>query len=92
MNHCRDCNSDYATPGTCNCFAPNGKRAAAPYVPYYPYPWQIGPTVPWWQEPYRITWQPCTTTLGNDWSGVTFQNNEGTTPVFVTGLSIANDA
>lgn len=26
LNHCRDCNSDYATPGTCNCFAPGGKR------------------------------------------------------------------
>lgn len=21
MNHCRKCDSDYATPGTCNCFA-----------------------------------------------------------------------
>lgn len=27
MNLCRDCNSEYATPGTCNCFAPGGKRA-----------------------------------------------------------------
>ncbi len=26
MNHCFDCNSDYATPGSCNCFAPGGKR------------------------------------------------------------------
>ena len=27
MNHCFDCNSSYAVPGTCNCFAPGGKRA-----------------------------------------------------------------
>ena len=26
MNLCRDCNSEYATPGTCNCYAPGGKR------------------------------------------------------------------
>lgn len=46
MNHCRDCNSDYEKPGTCNCFAPGGKRCAAPaYVPWYPYS-------PWWVQPY----------------------------------------
>lgn len=22
MNHCRRCDSDYNTPGTCNCYAP----------------------------------------------------------------------
>lgn len=27
MNHCHDCNSSYVNPGTCNCFAPGGKRA-----------------------------------------------------------------
>lgn len=27
MNVCYDCNSSYETPGTCNCFAPGGKRA-----------------------------------------------------------------
>jgi hypothetical protein len=52
MNHCRDCNSDYATPGTCNCFAPGGKRSAAPpSVPWYPYsPWYppYYPSYPWW--------------------------------------------
>lgn len=59
MNHCCDCNSDYATPGTCNCFAVGGKRYAGginekpfpsiPYVPYTPYPWY--PTYP----PFTIT-------------------------------------
>lgn len=40
MNHCYDCNSGYTTPGTCNCFAPGGKRYAgtqggtfAPWAP-----------------------------------------------------------
>lgn len=25
-SHCLDCNSTYTVPGTCNCFAPGGKR------------------------------------------------------------------
>lgn len=32
MNLCHDCNSSYATPGSCNCFAPGGKRAPTPAV------------------------------------------------------------
>lgn len=40
MNHCLDCNSMYATPGSCNCFAPGGKRAA--FQPYAP---TVAPTV-----------------------------------------------
>lgn len=27
MNICLDCNSAYREPGTCNCYAPGGKRA-----------------------------------------------------------------
>lgn len=27
MNICFECNSAYREPGTCNCFAPGGKRA-----------------------------------------------------------------
>lgn len=50
MNHCRDCNSDYASPGTCNCFAVGGKRYVAPVAPY----------TPWWVYPY--TWTPCVPT------------------------------
>lgn len=44
MNHCHDCNSDYQTPGTCNCFAPGGKRdpagvaIAPPATRTIPYP------------------------------------------------------
>lgn len=45
MNHCHDCNSTYAEPGTCNCFAVGGKRHGGgnpwvaptyPSVPYVP--------------------------------------------------------
>lgn len=62
MNHCRDCNSDYAAPGTCNCFAPGGKRHAAPtltpWTPIYPgtYPYPIW-VVPYWERPYTPMWQ-----------------------------------
>lgn len=63
MNHCRDCNSDYATPGTCNCFAPGGKRHAAPYVPAWPYgPWWIQPYYP---TPYYPQYPQWYTTSGN---------------------------
>lgn len=66
MNHCHDCNSDYQTPGTCNCFAPGGKRWVAPCQPYVPmvplipvptmpvYPWMTTP-VPWWMTPITVT-------------------------------------
>ena len=63
MNHCHDCNSDYATPGTCNCFAVGGRRYVAPdntwvpvpYVPYIPpvTPWPTGPI--WWYVPTTTT-------------------------------------
>ena len=35
VNHCLDCNSTYTQPGTCNCFAPGGKRAltVGPWLP-----------------------------------------------------------
>jgi len=65
MNHCRDCNSDYATPGTCNCFAVGGKRYAAPITgPWYPYS-------PWWVQPYYPTYPYWggTTTIGGSLSG-----------------------
>jgi hypothetical protein len=32
MNLCMDCHSYYSTPGTCNCFAPGGKRATHLYM------------------------------------------------------------
>lgn len=56
MNHCHDCNSDYTTPGTCNCFAPGGKRYAAPAPTLAPpalppNPWPVVPVwtpAPWW--------------------------------------------
>lgn len=68
MNHCHDCNSDYARPGSCNCFAPGGKRYAAPmtipggvqpYVPPAPYPTPITipPTPVPWTPPWSVgTW------------------------------------
>jgi hypothetical protein len=60
MNHCRDCNSDYTTPGTCNCFAPGGKRSAAPaYVPYTPWTYVPYPYTPY---PWTITTTPPTGT------------------------------
>lgn len=57
MNHCRDCNSDYTQPGTCNCFAVGGKRYSAPVgLPYTQpwYPWTITPYAPY--DPYRPYW------------------------------------
>lgn len=63
MNHCRDCNSDYATPGTCNCFAVGGKRHVAPFVPHIPwYPWQTYPYYGpyWWYAPNVTTIAPNT--------------------------------
>jgi hypothetical protein len=68
MNHCHDCNSTYATPGTCNCFAPGGKRAVLPVnnntfvVPYWPAPWTVPVyPVPTITEP-RWYYQPTITT------------------------------
>lgn len=62
MNQCHDCNSSYATPGTCNCFAVGGKRYAGdaplltPCVPYV----QFDPPLSTQWVPYdprtRITW------------------------------------
>jgi hypothetical protein len=63
MNHCHDCNSSYAVPGTCNCFATGGKRAPVEVSPD-PYPWMQPTypptpwTAPWSEEPYKITWSP----------------------------------
>jgi hypothetical protein len=54
VNHCFDCNSSYATPGTCNCFAVGGKRYAGR-------PITIGPAIPWGQwvpMPYMPTPAP----------------------------------
>jgi hypothetical protein len=36
MNFCIDCNSLYSRPGTCNCWAPGGKRDPARLVPAAP--------------------------------------------------------
>lgn len=55
MNHCRDCNSDYAMPGTCNCFAVGGKRhVAAPAPAYVPWAPTISPNYP--QTTYPQIW------------------------------------
>lgn len=43
MNFCCDCNSLYTQPGTCNCYAPDGKRAATPL--------KIVPPEPEWTHP-----------------------------------------
>lgn len=69
MNHCRDCNSDYSSPGTCNCFAVGGKRYARAY-PYTPwYPWQ---TVPYpYYGPYWVSPTTTTITVGDTISGTT---------------------
>ena len=56
MNHCHDCNSDYATPGTCNCFAPGGKRATAPAPVWSPF-------YPWWPQPYWLPYRIGTVTI-----------------------------
>lgn len=85
MNHCRDCNSDYATPGTCNCFAVGGKRhsAGTPVQPgWYPY-------TPWYPNyvPILLYTQPYwggTSITGNlpessDSTTITFLGNSGTT-------------
>lgn len=47
MNHCRNCNSDYEKPGTCNCFAP--QRVPALSLPIYPV---YLPHLPWQPYPY----------------------------------------
>lgn len=51
MNICLDCNSMYREPGTCNCYAPGGKRAPKgqggntgtitikPEIAWEPLPW-----------------------------------------------------
>lgn len=83
MNHCHNCNSDYAAPGTCNCFAVGGKRHVAPdntFVPYVPHvpqptpwPWYPGtiPTGPiWWYTPSTKT-------------GTTITYSSGTTGHFI---------
>lgn len=65
MNHCRDCNSDYATPGTCNCFALGGKRYVSPaptitpWVPIYP---GTSPYPTWIPYTPQIPQYPLTTT------------------------------
>jgi hypothetical protein len=48
VNYCYDCNSGYSKPGTCNCFAPGGKRE--PRVVSSTSPW-VTPEV-WPQAPY----------------------------------------
>lgn len=45
MNYCRKCQSDYEKPGSCNCFAEQPPRQAAPPV-YVPYPYPFYPSYP----------------------------------------------
>lgn len=66
MNLCLDCNSTYSTPGTCNCFAPGGKRAQKPEtlkigdhdVTVEPIPW-AHPIMPYDQGWYRVSSHQC---------------------------------
>ncbi len=68
-NHCHDCNSDYATPGTCNCFAVGGKRYVVPantlpQYPWYPswYPWTQYDTATSPATSGTVTITPCIST------------------------------
>lgn len=54
MNYCRKCQSDYSTPGTCNCFAPIRVAPRTPVVPSFPPPPVVPyigdpPTTPYWK-------------------------------------------
>jgi hypothetical protein len=69
MNFCTKCQSIYAQPGTCNCYAP-AQAAPQPYpgtttVPFPSIPW-TPPYSPWWgiYPPYSVptVWG----SLGND--------------------------
>lgn len=69
MNHCLDCNSTYATPGTCNCFAVGGKRhvAPAPSIDWVPAPAvPYIPPQPWWPNPSGPFWRVTFTTTTDD--------------------------
>ena len=78
MNLCRDCNSEYAAPGTCNCFAVGGKRYNAPYVPWqqvYPYSPPLYPSV----YPYTPTW-----TITGDTAGAVYDGDTWTLASYYT--------
>lgn len=55
MNFCMKCQSVYAQPGTCNCFARTAPEiqpvpGVAPITPFVPYVPSVPPTsTPWWQ-------------------------------------------
>jgi hypothetical protein len=79
VNHCHDCNSDYSTPGTCNCFAPGGKRYAGtqggPFAPVPIYVPPIQPTTyPWGTTIWCNDGNACvsfTPTIRTNYSGET---------------------
>jgi hypothetical protein len=58
MNLCRNCNSEYAQPGTCNCFAPGGLRFVPPPAPVF-VPWvRPAPVFAPWFQPTPTTGTP----------------------------------